>query len=287
MTSEPDALPRVTRGDRFVLGATLIPGRDGVNFAVTSSVADEVLLCLFDAETGAETQVPLMDYDAGVWHGFVHGVKPGQRYGYRVRGPFDPENGVRCNPAKLLLDPYARAFSGTVTYGPELLGHDPADPGKPSQLDSKDHMSRSVVVDTSYDWEDDAPPLYSHAESVIYEAHVKGFTKLHPGIPEELRGTYAGLGHEAVVGYLKDLGVTAIELLPVHEFLPEGHLLSNGLTNYWGYNSIGFFAPYHGYAANPENEVNEFKDMVKALHASGIEVILDVVYNHTAEGNQD
>ena len=278
--------PKVTRGDRFVLGATLIPGRDGVNFAVTSSVADKVTLCLFDDETGEETQVRLKDYDAGVWHGFVHGIRPGQQYGYRVSGPFDPARGVRCNPNKLLLDPYARAFSGAVTYGPELLGHDPDDPGKPSQLDSKDHTFRSVVVDSGYDWEDDTPPLYSHAESIIYEAHVKGFTKRHPGIPENLRGTYAGLGHEASVEYLRDLGITAIELLPVHEFIAEGHLIDNGLTNYWGYNSIGFFAPHHGYAATSHPE-REFKDMVKALHKAGIEVILDVVYNHTAEGNEN
>jgi glycogen operon protein len=291
--SQQQQPPKVTRGDRFVLGPTLIPGRDGVNFAVTSSVADEVMLCLFDAASGEETRVQLKDYDAGVWHGFVHGIKPGQRYGYRVNGPFDPASGVRCNPNKLLLDPYARAFSGTVTYGPELLGHDLADPSKPSQLDSKDHISRSVVVDSGYDWEDDTPPLYSHAESVIYEVHVKGFTKRHPGIPDELRGTYAGLGHEAAVGYLKDLGVTAIELLPVHEFLAEGHLLDNGLTNYWGYNSIGFFAPHQGYAraelagGTGADPVAEFKDMVKALHKAGIEVILDVVYNHTAEGNEN
>jgi glycogen operon protein len=280
-------MPKVTRGDRFVLGATLIPGRDGVNFAVASDVADAVTLCLFDSGTGEETQVRLKDYDAGVWHGFVSGIRPGQRYGYRVSGPFDPASGTRCNPSKLLLDPYARAFSGTVTYGPELLDHDPDDPGKPSQLDSKDHISRSVVVDPEYDWEDDSRPLYSHAESVIYEVHVKGFTKTHPALPAELRGTYAGLGHPAITDYLADLGVTAVELLPVHEFLSEGHLLDHGLSNYWGYNSIGFFAPHQGYAANRADPATEFKDMVKALHRKGIEVILDVVYNHTAEGNEN
>jgi isoamylase len=277
---------RARPGDPSRLGASL--HEDGVNFAVASEVADEVTLCLFDAATGDEAQVKLDAYDAGVWHGLVPGITPGQLYGYRVTGPFDPANGLRCNPNKLLLDPYARALAGTVTYGPELLGHDLDDPGQPSKADSKLYMPRSVVVDTqSYDWEGDAKPRIPYVDTIIYEAHAKGFTKRHPGIPENVRGTYAGLAHGCVTNYLQDLGVTAIELLPVQEFVPEGRLLDSGLTNYWGYNSIGFFAPHNGYAANVSDPVTEFKDMVKALHKAGIEVILDVVYNHTAEGNEN
>jgi isoamylase len=277
---------KVRPGDASRLGA--IPDADGTNFAVVSSIAEKVTLCLFD-ENGQETQVPLDDYDAGVWHGYLPGVKPGQKYGYRVSGPFDPSNGLRCNPNKLLLDPYARAFSGAVTYGPELLGHDPDNPGQPSQSDSKDRMPRSVVTDPpeAYDWEDDTPPRTSYADTIIYEAHAKGFTKQNPKVPEQIRGTYAGLAHPVATDYLKDLGVTAIELLPVHEFLSEGQLLDKHLSNYWGYNTIGFFAPHQGYAADSAHTVTEFKDMVKALHKAGIEVILDVVYNHTAEGNEN
>jgi isoamylase len=280
----PGRTLKATPGDGSRLGATV--HEDGVNFAVVSGVADEVTLCLFDAATGEETQVTLNDYDAGVWHGFVHGIETGQRYGYRVTGPFDPSSGIRCNPNKLLLDPYARAFAGNITWGTELLGHDPDDPGKPNPKDSKDHISRSVVTDTSYDWADDAKPETSYADTVVYEAHVKGFTRTHPGLPENVRGTYAGLAHETTIDYLRRLGVTAIELLPVHEFMPEGHLVDRGLTNYWGYNSIGFFAPHQGYCATPY-PWREFKDMVRALHKAGIEVILDVVYNHTAEGNEN
>src|ERR1700677_124940 len=255
---------RARPGDASRLGAS--PHEDGVNFAVASGVADEVTLCLFDADTGEETQVKLDAYDAGVWYGLAPGVRPVQRYGYRVAGPFDPANGLRCNPNKLLLDPYARAFSGTVTYGPELLGHDLDDPGQPSKADSKALMPRSVVVDTqSYEWEGDVKPRIPYEDTIIYESHVKGFTKTHPGIPENVRGAYAGLAHKNATNYLNDLGVTAIELLPVHEFVPESHLLSRGLTNYWGYTSIGFLAPHEGYAANASGLVTEFKDIVKAL----------------------
>jgi isoamylase len=273
-------------GNRTHLGATVEDG--GVNFAVSSTVAEEVTLCLFD-DQGNETRYEFDDYDAGVWHGFVPGVQPGQAYGYRVKGPFDPRNGLRCNPSKLLLDPYARAISGSVTFGQAVLGHDPDDPSSPSQVESAPYVPRSLVIDQAgYDWEGDAQLHRRSVDSVIYEVHAKGFTARHPAIPPEIRGTYAGLAHEAATGYLRDLGVTAVELLPVHEYVPEAFLIHRGLTNYWGYNTIGFFAPHQGYsAAVAGGQVNEFKDMVKALHRAGIEVILDVVYNHTAEGNEN
>jgi isoamylase len=283
-------------GNRTHLGATVTNG--GVNFAVSSTVADEVTLCLFD-DQGNETRFEFDDYDAGVWHGFVPGVQPGQAYGYRVKGPFDPRNGLRCNPSKLLLDPYARAIRGSVAFGQALLGHDQDDPSSPSQVDSAPYVPRSLVIDqVGYDWEGDAQLHRPSADSVLYEVHVKGFTARHPDIPPEIRGTYAGLAHEAATAYLRDLGVTAVELLPVHEYVPEAFLVDRGLTNYWGYNTIGFFAPHQGYSAaartgrgtgshSTGGQVNEFKDMVKALHRAGIEVILDVVYNHTAEGNEN
>ena len=283
-------------GNRTHLGATVEDG--GVNFAVSSTVAEEVTLCLFDDE-GNETRFEFGDYDAGVWSGFVPGIQPGQAYGYRVKGPFDPPNGLRCNPSKLLLDPYARAIRGSVAFGQALLGHDQDDPSSPSQVDSAPYVPRSLVIDqVGYDWEGDAQLHRRSVDSVLYEVHVKGFTTRHPDIPPEIRGTYAGLAHEAATGYLRDLGVTAVELLPVHEYVPEGFLTDKGLTNYWGYNTIGFFAPHQGYSAaartgrgggshSTGGQVNEFKDMVKALHRAGIEVILDVVYNHTAEGNEN
>jgi glycogen operon protein len=271
-------------GNRAVLGATVVEG--GVNFAVASTVAESVSVCLFDSG-GAETRFDLDDYDAGVWHGVVPGVGHGQAYGYRVTGPLDPARGLRCNPAKLLLDPYARAIAGAVTWDPALLGG--------NDTDSAPFVPRSLVTDPAgYDWEGDTPLQRRSADSVIYEVHVKGFTARHPDLPPELRGTYAGLAHEASTSYLRDLGVTAVELLPVHEHVAEGFLAGQGLTNYWGYNTIGFFAPYQGYAAAPRigqrgaaGQVDEFRDMVKSLHRAGIEVILDVVYNHTAEGNEN
>jgi isoamylase len=290
--AEPgQSLPRkALPGNRTFLGATVSEG--GVNFAVASTVAESVAVCLFDAD-GTETRYDLGDYDAGTWHGFVPGIKPGQAYGYRVTGPFEPERGLRCNPNKLLLDPYARAVAGGVRFDPALVGHDPDDPAKPSRSDSAPFVPRSLVVDhAGYDWEGDHPLHRRSVDSVIYEAHVKGFTARHPDIPTELRGSYAGLGHEAATSYLRDLGVTAVELLPVHEYVPEGFLVGAGLTNYWGYNTIGFFAPHQHYSAAARasqagGQVNEFKDMVKSLHRAGIEVILDVVYNHTAEGSED
>jgi isoamylase len=290
MTEESLTL-KARPGNRTQLGATVRDG--GVNFAVASTVAESVAVCLFDAD-GHETRYDLDDYDAGVWNGFVPDVKPGQAYGYRTTGPFDPARGLRCNPSKLLLDPYARAVVGGVTYDPALLAHDPDDPAKPGQADSAPFVPRSLVIDQEgYDWEGDTPLRRPSVESVIYEVHVKGFTAQHPDIPPEIRGTYAGLAHDAAAGYLRDLGVTAVELLPVHEYVSEGFLTERGLTNYWGYNTIGFFAPHQGYSAavragrGPDGQVNEFRDMVKALHRADIEVILDVVYNHTAEGNEN
>jgi glycogen operon protein len=286
--SAPDSQPPGTRpGSQFPLGATAVG--DGTNFAVESSVAEGILLCLFDP-SGAETQVPLLERDAGVWHALVPGVGPGQAYGYRATGPYDPANGVRCNPAKLLLDPYARATTGTVRFGPEVLGHAVDDPDRPSELDSAGHVPRSLVVDPAHPWGDQARPRHRYADTVVYETHVKGFSMSHPDIPPELRGTYAGLGHEAALAHLVDLGITAVELLPVHQNVPEPFLLDRGLTNYWGYNSIGYFAPHDGYSAEVRagragGQVAEFKRMVDALHGAGLEVILDVVFNHTAEAD--
>ncbi len=276
-------------GSQFPLGATVTG--EGTNFAVTSGSADEILLCLFD-KNGAETRIPVTDCDGGVWHVFVPGVGSGQAYGYRATGPWDPARGLRCNPAKLLLDPYARALTGTVSFGPELLGHSVTDPDAPSDADSAASVPRSLVVAAGepFRWRNGAHPERPYQDTIIYELHVKGFTMRHPGIPPELRGTYAGLGHQAAIQHLTDLGVTAVELLPVHESIPEGFLVQRGLTNYWGYNTIGYFAPHQGYSAavragSPGGQVDEFKAMVDALHAAGLEVLLDVVFNHTAEGN--
>ncbi|HET9968766.1 MAG TPA: glycogen debranching protein GlgX, partial [Streptosporangiaceae bacterium] len=278
-------------GREFPLGATVTA--TGTNFAVASGVADGMLLCLFD-EAGTETRIPFRDRDAGVWHVFVPGVGAGQAYGYRATGPYDPARGVRCHPARFLLDPYARAVSGTVTFGPEVLGYSGSGQDMPNGADSAPFVPRSVVVaDELYPWRDGDPRTrrgHPYADTIVYEVHVKGFTMRHPGVPPELRGTYAGLGHEAAVAHLAGLGVTAVELLPVHESVPEAFLVRDGLTNYWGYNTIGYFAPAQAYSAavragNPGGQVGEFKAMVDALHAAGIEVILDVVFNHTAEGD--
>ena len=275
-------------GSQFPLGATVRDG--GTNFAVASSVADGMMLCLFD-ENGAETQIPLRDHDAGVWHAFVPGIGAGQAYGYRATGPYDPARGLRCNPAKLLLDPYARAFSGTITFGPEVFGYSARDPDAPSAADSAASVPRSLVLaDEAFDWQDDARPRYPLSDTIIYELHVKGFTMRHPQIPPELRGTYAGLGHEAAVAHLTDLGVTTVELLPVHEIVSGASQVAQGLTNYWGYNTIGYFAPHQRYSAAVRagqrgGQVGEFKAMVNALHTAGLEVLLDVAFSHTAEGN--
>ena len=208
-------------------------------------MAEAVELCLFD-QAGTETRVRLPDYDDGVWHGFVPGAGPGQAYGYRVHGPWDPARGLRCNPAKLLLDPYARAMHGEVRFGPEVFDYDPADQDAPSSLDSAGHVPLSIVTDPMFGWDADEPPRRSYSDTIVYEAHVRGLTLCHPPVPAGQRGTYAGLAHPAVIEHLTRLGVTAVELLPVHQYVPEQFLLQRGLTNYWGYNTIGYFAPHNG-----------------------------------------
>ena len=272
-------------------GVTLVDG--GADVAVYAGHADAVELCLFDAGDTAgtsERRVPLVERAHGWWFGFVPGVAAGQRYGFRAHGDWHPDQGLRHNPAKLLLDPYAKALDGKVRWGPEVYGHVVTkgwhgDGELISDLDSRANMPRGVVIDDRFDWEGDAAPNRTRSESVIYEAHVRNQTALHPGVPPQLRGTYAGLAHPASVAHLTNLGVTAVELLPVHAFTHEPHLVRRGLTNHWGYNTLGFFAPHAPYAAasDPQGVVDEFKGMVKLLHREGIEVILDVVYNHTAE----
>jgi isoamylase len=275
---------QVWPGQRYPLGA--IYDGMGTNFAVFSEVAEAVELCLF-GDDGSERRVPLPEVDAFVWHAYLPGVEPGQRYGYRVHGPYDPARGRRCNPHKLLLDPYARAIDGDVRWHPALYGYEWGSPESMSTTDSAPYLPKAVVVNPYFDWGNDRPPRVPYHHSIIYEAHVKGLTMRHPRVPEELRGTYAGIAHPAIIEHLKSLGVTAIELLPVHQFVHDHRLTELGLTNYWGYNTIGYFAPHHGFAAmgRAGQQVQEFRAMVKALHAAGIEVILDVVYNHTAEGN--
>ncbi|HET6301239.1 glycogen debranching protein GlgX [Microbacterium sp.] len=271
-------------GSAYPLGATF--DGSGTNFALFSEAAEKVELCLFD-ETDAETRVPLVDVDAFVWHAYLPNVRPGQRYGYRVHGEYNPAEGKRFNPNKLLLDPYAKAVEGQVRWNQSVFGYDFGDPDSRNDEDSAASMMKAVVVNPFFDWAGDRQPKTPYAESLIYEAHVKGLTKLHPAVPEELRGTYSGLAHPAVIEHLRKLGVTAVELMPVHQFVNDDTLEQKGLSNYWGYNTISFFAPQNTYAApgEPGQQVQEFKAMVRALHAAGIEVILDVVYNHTAEGN--
>jgi glycogen operon protein len=267
------------------LGATY----DGVgtNFAVFTEAAERVELCLFD-DDGTESRTDLREVDGFVWHGYLPSAGPGQRYGYRVHGPYDPAAGQRCDPAKLLLDPYAKAVEGRVRWDPAVFSYQFADPDQRNQADSAPFVPRSVVVNPYFDWTDDRPPRIPYHDSVIYEAHVRGLTRLHPAIPEAERGTYLGLSHPAIIEHLQALGITAIELMPVHQFVDDGVLEARGLSNYWGYNTIGFFAPHNGYCATGQRgqQVQEFKAMVRAMHEAGIEVILDVVYNHTAEGNQ-
>ncbi|MST34451.1 glycogen debranching protein GlgX, partial [Acidimicrobiaceae bacterium USS-CC1] len=274
----------LTPGNPFPLGAT--PDERGVNFALFSEVADGVELCLFDAD-GGERRVALREVTYNVWHGHLDDVGPGQRYGYRVHGPWDPAAGLRCNPDKLLLDPHATAIEGEVRWGEEVFGHRFDAPEERNPADSAPSMPRCLVTDRAFDWAGDRRLQVPLEDTIVYETHVKGISATHPDVPAELRGTYAGLAHPAVVDHLVGLGVTAVELLPVHQFVHDAHLLEQGLRNYWGYNSIGYLAPHNGYRATdrPGGQVEEFKAMVKALHAAGLEVILDVVFNHTAEGN--
>ena len=287
MSAEASATPEIWPGTAYPLGATY--DGSGTNFTLVSEVADRVVLCLIDDE-GGETRVDLPEVDGFVWHGYLPGVGPGQRYGYRVHGPYDPAAGHQCNPAKLLLDPYAKAVAGRIDGDESLFGYrfDDGPHGPPNTDDSLPHTLTGVVISPFFDWAGDRPPRTAYADSVIYEAHVKGLTKLHPDLPPELRGTYAGLAHPAVIEHLQHLGITAVELMPVHQFVDDPYLLSRGLRNYWGYNTIGFLAPHNAYSAAGDlgGQVQEFKNMVRTLHDAGIEVLLDVVYNHTAEGNE-
>ena len=280
-----DDLPGAWPGSPYPLGATW--DGEGTNFTIYSEVARSVTLCLFD-RAGRERRVRLPEVTAFVWHGYVPGVGPGQRYGFRVDGPYEPHHGLRCNPAKLLIDPYARAIDGELDWHDSVFGYVVGkDDTHRDDRNSAPHVPKSVVADTLFPWGDDQRPRTPWHDTVIYETHVKGFTARHPGVPEALRGTYAGLGSPAAIDHLVSLGVTAVELLPVHHFVSEHELVKRGLSNYWGYNTLGFFAPHAAYSAGGTRgeQVREFKAMVRALHAAGIEVILDVVYNHTAEGN--
>ncbi|MGV9595908.1 glycogen debranching protein GlgX [Streptosporangium sandarakinum] len=271
-------------GDPYPLGATYDGA--GTNFALFTEVAERVELCLFD-DDGEETRVALTEVEGHVWHGYLPGVSPGQRYGYRVHGPYDPANGQRCNPAKLLLDPYAKAIDGDVKWDEAVYGYRFGQPDSRNDANSAPFMPKSVVINPFFGWGHDRPPATPYHDTVIYEAHVKGLTINHPKIPERIRGTYAALGHPEIIDHLTGLGVTALELMPVHQFVTDHILMDRGLTNYWGYNTIGFFAPHNAYSSTGQRggQVMEFKAMVKALHEANIEVILDVVYNHTAEGN--
>lgn len=278
-------------GKSFPLGATW--DGEGVNFTLYSENATAVDLCLFNSpEDEIESEkIKITEYSELIWHVYVADLKPGQLYGYKVSGSFDPQNGHRFNPNKLLLDPYAKAISGTIDWDDSLFGYEIGSPDEDlsfSETDNAGFVPKSVVIDHNFDWEDDKLPNIEYYNSIIYEAHVKGFTKMHPQIPEEIRGTYAAIGHPVTIKYLKELGITAIELMPVHHFLNDRHLVEKGLTNYWGYNTIGFFAPDSRYSSSGVRgeQVTEFKTMVKNLHKAGIEVILDVVYNHTGEGSQ-
>ncbi|WP_158795775.1 glycogen debranching protein GlgX [Pedobacter sp. L105] len=278
-------------GKPFPLGSTW--DGNGVNFTLYSENATTIELCLFDAENEDKESLKfdITEQTDFTWHIYVQGLKPGQLYGFRVHGAYEPENGHRFNPAKLLLDPYAKAYSGCIEWNEAVFGYVVGNEKEDlmiSDTDSAVYMPKSVVIDPGFDWEGDQCPDIPYDNSVIYEAHVKGLTKLHPDIPEEIRGTYAAIGHQITIDYLKKLGITAIELMPVHDFLSDWSLESKGLTNYWGYNTMGFFAPDARYSASGKHgqQVGEFKTMVKALHKAGIEVILDVVYNHTGEGNQ-
>jgi glycogen operon protein len=271
-------------GNPYPLGASY--DGSGTNFTLFSEIAERVELCLFEAD-GAEERVELPEVDGFVWHAFLPGIEPGQRYGYRVHGPYDPEKGLRCNPNKLLLDPYAKAIDRPIEWDEALFGYQFADQVSRNDADSAPFAPKSVVINPFFDWGVDRPPRHPYADSVIYEGHVKGMTMRHPGVPEALRGTYSGIAHPVIIEHLKELGVTTLELMPVHHFANDWNLVQKGLSNYWGYNTIGFLAPDIKYASTstPGSQVQEFKAMVRSLHEANIEVILDVVYNHTAEGN--
>jgi isoamylase len=275
---------QVWPGSAYPLGA--VYDGMGTNFSLFSEAADAVDLCLFEPD-GTETRVRLPEVDGFVWHGYLPGIQPGQRYGFRVHGPYEPRAGLRCNPHKLLIDPYTKAIEGEIAWHESLFAYQMKYPDDMSLTDSAPHLPKCVVTNPYFDWGDDRPPRRPYNESVIYEAHVRGLTMRHPGIPEEMRGTYAGIAYPAVIDHLLALGVTAIELMPVHQFVHDHALVERGLRNYWGYNTIGFFAVHNAYSSGGQTgqQVGEFKAMVKSLHEAGIEVILDVVYNHTAEGN--
>ncbi len=273
-------------GRAYPLGSTYDGA--GTNFSLFSEIADRVELCLFDADD-VETRYELREVDAHCWHAYLPGVVPGQRYGWRVHGPWDPAKGHRCNPNKLLLDPYAKAVAGSVDWDDECFSHQLDDPLLPSEGDSAPHVPKAVVVNPYFEWGNDHAPGVPLEDTIIYEVHVKGFTQQLPGVPDHIRGTYAGLAHPASIAHLHKLGITAVELLPIHQFVHDHWLVDKGLTNYWGYNSIGFLAPHNAYAAwgDTGGQVQEFRHLVKAMHDAGIEVILDVVYNHTAEGDHN
>ncbi|MFI6483059.1 glycogen debranching protein GlgX [Nonomuraea sp. NPDC050663] len=271
-------------GEPYPLGGTW----DGVgtSFSIFSEVAERVELCLFH-DDGSEERLDLPEVDGFVWHGYFPGIVPGQRYGYRVHGPYEPSRGKRCNPAKLLLDPYAKAIDGDLVWNEAVFPYYFTDPAKINSVDSAPYMPKNVVINPFFEWGNDRPPRTPYHQTVIYEAHVRGLTMRHPAVPQEQRGTYAGVGHPAIIDHLLSMGVTAVELMPVHHFVPEHFLVARGLTNYWGYNTMAYLAPHGAYssAGTRGQQVLEFKAMVRALHEAGIEVILDVVYNHTAEGD--
>jgi isoamylase len=282
---------RVWLGKPYPLGAAW--DGSGVNFALFSENAEKVELCLFDGDEGEieSARIALPEQTDLVWHVYLPEIRPGQRYGYRVHGPYEPAEGMRFNPNKLLLDPYGKAIAGNLNWDDALFGYKVGDPDGDLTFDERDsapYMPKCVVIDTAFSWGDDKPPAIPLHRTIVYELHVKGFTKLNERVPPELRGTYEGLASPAVIEYLKALGITAVELLPVHQFVYDRHLLERGLTNYWGYNTIVFFSPHADYSSSGfmGQQVTEFKSMVKAFHREGIEVILDVVYNHTAEGNE-
>jgi isoamylase len=289
---------RVWVGNPYPLGANY--DGSGTNFSLFSSVADGVELCLLGDDVGAhsgpgntrdhgpidEDRIALTEVDGHCWHAYLPDVRPGQRYGFRVHGPWEPAKGLWCNPSKLLLDPYAKAIAGQIDWSEACFGYDFDHPDRQNTADSAPHVPKAVVGDRFFEWGNDRPPAVPLHETVIYETHVRGLTIQHPDVPPALRGTYSGLAHPAIIDHLQRLGVTAVELMPVHQFVHDHHLVERGLRNYWGYNSIAYLAPHNGYTSSVAlGQIQEFKTMVKSLHAAGIEVILDVVYNHTAEGN--